>query len=488
MSEQERERAAADPSVPMPEEGSETTVSSRSFPPPEVARPEGAFPELPAVPTEESPRQARKRAREERRRQRREERERARAERMEAKRLRAEEKRARREGASGSRAASEVPEPVPESEPALSPAAEAVGEAVAAPPDESEPQEGGEEDLNDISLAEAEERLLAAEGQEEKATIRAFSARTEAETERQIREIEQIERSAEGGVEEARIAAAEGTAGAPGFGEPTEEDEDPFADELRLADEQIDRRRRRNQELLEELEQTEMRIEAHRERTEEALARARDRLEEIEAQAGEAEERAARAERLAELREQEAERERRLREMLARINDAERRAREAERRAREAVAGSPPAGEPAEVAEASVGAAAEAAAPVEGGVLPGSRASIAAGEEGEHIAVELGDENAAQSPAAQLAPDEPAEFLPTASDPGAMAAKGPADLNTASFDELREAGLSVTQTGRVLAHRERSGGFSSVDELNDIPGFPRAFFEQVKQRLTVGGG
>jgi DNA uptake protein ComE-like DNA-binding protein len=37
----------------------------------------------------------------------------------------------------------------------------------------------------------------------------------------------------------------------------------------------------------------------------------------------------------------------------------------------------------------------------------------------------------------------------------------------------------------VLAHRERSGGFESLDELDSIPGFPRAFLEELKSRLAV---
>jgi competence protein ComEA len=61
----------------------------------------------------------------------------------------------------------------------------------------------------------------------------------------------------------------------------------------------------------------------------------------------------------------------------------------------------------------------------------------------------------------------------------------PLNLNDATFEQLRDVGLSVTQTGRVLAHRERSGRFGSVDELEGIPGFPRDFLEQIKSRLTV---
>jgi DNA uptake protein ComE-like DNA-binding protein len=37
----------------------------------------------------------------------------------------------------------------------------------------------------------------------------------------------------------------------------------------------------------------------------------------------------------------------------------------------------------------------------------------------------------------------------------------------------------------VLAVRERSGGFSSLDELDSIPGFPKDFLDDLKQRLEV---
>ena len=43
----------------------------------------------------------------------------------------------------------------------------------------------------------------------------------------------------------------------------------------------------------------------------------------------------------------------------------------------------------------------------------------------------------------------------------------------------------MTQTGRVLAHREKVGGFDSLDDLDDIPGFPRAFLDELKTHLTI---
>ncbi|MGH2950691.1 MAG: ComEA family DNA-binding protein, partial [Solirubrobacterales bacterium] len=82
------------------------------------------------------------------------------------------------------------------------------------------------------------------------------------------------------------------------------------------------------------------------------------------------------------------------------------------------------------------------------------------------------------------------DFQPPAASEAASASGGaePAgdlNINSASYEELRGLGLSVTQTGRVLAHRERAGGFSDLDELDQIPGFPRAFLAEIKRQLTL---
>jgi competence protein ComEA len=87
------------------------------------------------------------------------------------------------------------------------------------------------------------------------------------------------------------------------------------------------------------------------------------------------------------------------------------------------------------------------------------------------------------TPEAAMAPPPPVG--PPADPAPPPGSATPVSLNSASFEELRDVGLSVTQTGRVLAHRERGGGFTSLDELDEIPGFPQDFLEQVKPRLTV---
>jgi DNA uptake protein ComE-like DNA-binding protein len=81
------------------------------------------------------------------------------------------------------------------------------------------------------------------------------------------------------------------------------------------------------------------------------------------------------------------------------------------------------------------------------------------------------------APAPEAGPDQPTVESP--------AAKPPLNLNEATYEQLRERSLSVTQTGRVLAYRDRVGGFTSLDELDSIPGFPHSFLEELKRNLTV---
>ncbi len=59
------------------------------------------------------------------------------------------------------------------------------------------------------------------------------------------------------------------------------------------------------------------------------------------------------------------------------------------------------------------------------------------------------------------------------------------DLNSATFEQLRELGFSVTQSTRVITYRERQGGFSSVNDLDEVPGMSRSFRDQVKTKLKV---
>jgi Translation initiation factor IF-2, N-terminal region len=109
----------------------------------------------------------------------------------------------------------------------------------------------------------------------------------------------------------------------------------------------------------------------------------------------------------------------------------------------------------------------------------------------------------AGEPAPELAPpdwvidEEPAEITPEPEpepdpepDPEPVAATAPEDvpegsqsLATVEFEDLRGLGMSVTQAKRVLRYRDERG-FTSVDELDAVPGFPKAFLSEVKDRLV----
>jgi competence protein ComEA len=74
---------------------------------------------------------------------------------------------------------------------------------------------------------------------------------------------------------------------------------------------------------------------------------------------------------------------------------------------------------------------------------------------------------------------------PSAPPPGAPASSGSINLNTVTFEQLRQENFSVTQATRLLAHRERLGRFGSVDELDQVPGFPQEVLDDLKSRSTV---
>jgi hypothetical protein len=59
------------------------------------------------------------------------------------------------------------------------------------------------------------------------------------------------------------------------------------------------------------------------------------------------------------------------------------------------------------------------------------------------------------------------------------------DLNAASFDDLRGLGLSVTQAARLIARRDAVNGFSSPDEVAELPGFPKAQLSELLSRTRV---
>lgn len=57
----------------------------------------------------------------------------------------------------------------------------------------------------------------------------------------------------------------------------------------------------------------------------------------------------------------------------------------------------------------------------------------------------------------------------------------PIALNEASFEQLRELGLSVNQAARLIAQRDQRGGFSSTDELDGLYGMPREIVDTLRR-------
>jgi hypothetical protein len=62
---------------------------------------------------------------------------------------------------------------------------------------------------------------------------------------------------------------------------------------------------------------------------------------------------------------------------------------------------------------------------------------------------------------------------------------GVVSLNSGSFEQYRALGMSVTQAKRVIAHREALDGYSSIDQLDQVPGFSKAFLVEMKAKLTL---
>ncbi len=215
----------------------------------------------------------------------------------------------------------------------------------------------------------------------------------------------------------------------------------------------------------------ERRLSAEREQRDRALQEAEDRLRRVEQRAEDAERRAAFAERLTQLKLEESERDERLRSVMSGIERAERRATDAEDRAR--------------AAELSAAAALE---------------GRSAGEDPEAEAT------GPEPPSAEPEPDRPEQLpeetpakrereAPTGigsprGDRGRQPASPPeggdqVNLNRATFEQLRGLGLSVTQATRILAYRERFGGYDSLDDLDRVPGFTADRIESMRTRFTV---
>jgi capsular polysaccharide biosynthesis protein len=62
---------------------------------------------------------------------------------------------------------------------------------------------------------------------------------------------------------------------------------------------------------------------------------------------------------------------------------------------------------------------------------------------------------------------------------------GTVDLNEVTYEELRALDLTMTQATRLLAYRDRRGGFSSLSDIDEVPGFPEYVREDLKRRVSL---
>ena len=267
---------------------------------------------------------------------------------------------------------------------------------------------------------------------------------------------------------------------------PPEPKREALLAELREAESNLTQNRAQEEELARELALTEERFAESKRLTDDALERAAARLNEIEARAVAAERRAEQAEKLAAEKGEEAKRTERLREMLDRIAEAEERASAAEQRARIAVERVTEPTPELDEAAAVLDRPSEPEPEPEPFRVESEMAFRAAPEpfSAEPETAEPLREPRGHRSSGPPVPDD-AESDPDGTKALSEGAAGPVAINTASYEELRALGLSVTQTGRLLAQRERNGRFESLAELDGIPGFPQSFLDQLKRKLTL---
>jgi DNA uptake protein ComE-like DNA-binding protein len=62
---------------------------------------------------------------------------------------------------------------------------------------------------------------------------------------------------------------------------------------------------------------------------------------------------------------------------------------------------------------------------------------------------------------------------------------GKPNVNSVTFEDLRDLGLSVTQSARVIAYRDVRDGYESLDELDEVPGLPKTTRRALRDQLAI---
>ncbi|MBA2546342.1 MAG: helix-hairpin-helix domain-containing protein [Solirubrobacterales bacterium] len=62
---------------------------------------------------------------------------------------------------------------------------------------------------------------------------------------------------------------------------------------------------------------------------------------------------------------------------------------------------------------------------------------------------------------------------------------GKLSVNQVTFEELREMGLTATQSARLIGARETKGGFRNLDELDKLTGISKRALGELKARVKL---
>jgi competence protein ComEA len=68
---------------------------------------------------------------------------------------------------------------------------------------------------------------------------------------------------------------------------------------------------------------------------------------------------------------------------------------------------------------------------------------------------------------------------------GGVGAQEKLNLNTATEEQLVALGLTDSQAGQIVAHREKSGPFLQVDELLAVQQMKKETFEKIRDHVMV---